>query len=152
MKIYGRCKMAPDLLLTIDTDNLYWNGVHPMMITAVEHRALSEILMTLGVHEPHLEPIIERLTVDRREWSEDVADAEKCVGQFVYFSPSEKLPINMSVTHQGVWASHAEAAGGTDFVLFVKSGVVQFLEIGFFGISVPKAVLNGPLADFDVKR
>jgi hypothetical protein len=123
-----------------------------MMITAVEHRALSEILMTLGIHEPHLEPILARLTVDRREWSEDVADAEKCVGQFVYFAPGEQLPIDLSVTHQGVWASHAEAAGGADFLLFIKSGVAQFLEIGFFGISVPKAVLNGPLAHFDFKR
>lgn len=121
------------------------------MITAVEHRALSEILLALGIHESHLEPILERLSVDRREWSEDVADADKCIGQFVYFSPCEKLPIDLSVAHQGVWAYHAEAAGGADFLLFVKSGVPQFLEIGFFGISVPKTIMNGSSAGFDFK-
>lgn len=122
-----------------------------MMITAVEHRALSEILLSLGVRESHLEPFLERLTVHRREWSENVADAQKCIGQFVYFLPSEKLPVDSSVTHKGVWASHAEEAGGADFLLFFKSGVPQFLEVGFFGISVPKTIMNGSVADFDFR-
>ncbi|WP_369928798.1 hypothetical protein [Xanthomonas sp. NCPPB 2632] len=122
-----------------------------MIITEVEHRALSKILSALGIRDSHLGPIFKSLKVDRREWSEDVADAGKCVGQFIYFSPSEKLPLDFSVTHQGVWASHPEAAGGVDFLLFIKSGVPLFLEIGFFGTPVPKVVLAGSSTNFDFK-
>lgn len=133
------------------TDNLILERRSFHMITEVEYTALSKILPAIGVHESRLGPVLKRLNVDRREWSEDVADAEKCVGQFVYFSPIDELPIDSSVTHQGAWASHPEAACGVDFLLFFKSGVPQLLEVGFFGISVPKAVLNGPSANFDFK-
>jgi hypothetical protein len=109
----------------------YWSSVHSMTATQIERAALSKILATLGVPDDEVGAILGRLRVDRREWSGDVADTQKCVGQFVYFSPTVELPLTAAVTHQGAWASHSAMPGGVDFVLFIKSGVPQFLEIGF---------------------
>jgi hypothetical protein len=119
-----------------------------MKMTDIERKALSEILVSLGIQASNVDRIVARLDVDRREWSEDVADREKCVGQFVYFSKAEKLPISAPPTHQGVRASHGAAPGGLDFLLFLASGVPQCLEIGSFGIPVPKALLDEPAIKF----
>ena len=123
-----------------------------MKTTEVERKALSEILAVLGLKKSHLGLILERLDVDRREWSEDMADTEKCVGQFVYFSSTEELPVDLAVTHQGAWASHPESPGGVDFALFIKSSVPQFLEIGFFGFPMPKALMNGSAEKFEFRN
>ncbi|UPG90587.1 hypothetical protein L2Y96_02105 [Luteibacter aegosomaticola] len=119
-----------------------------MKMTDIERKALSEILVVLGVPAPDVGPIVTGLDVDRREWSEDVSDKDMCVGRFVYFSPAEGLPVSSPPTHQGMGASHKDAPGGLDFLLFLASGVPQCLEIGSFGIPVPKALLDEPVINF----
>jgi hypothetical protein len=119
-----------------------------MVRTQVEDAALSRILLALGLPHEHIDEALEKMRVDRREWSDDVTDAALCAGQFIYFSPMPSFPISESHTHMGVWASHEGMPGGADFILFLTSGVPTVLEIGFFGFSVPKTILDGPPSDF----
>jgi hypothetical protein len=119
-----------------------------MMKTQIEDAALTRILLRLGVPFEQLNNVLAQIHVDRREWSEDVANATQCVGQFVYFAPSEAIPVATPPSHLGLWASHESMPGGADFVLFLASGVPKVLEIGFFGYPMPKAILGANVSNF----
>jgi hypothetical protein len=112
------------------------------MLTSLEKRALTEIFSRMGLATSIGQDVIRGLKIERREFSEDVADSARCIGEFIYFAPGESLPILSPPTHQGASATRADLPGGADFLLFLKDGAPTFLEIGFFGFPLPKTVLR----------
>jgi hypothetical protein len=117
-------------------------------MTPLEQKGMREILTRLGLLVDQVDRALNELRVQRREWSQDVSDPDRCVGRFIYFVEGDPLPLVDRPTHLGVTASHPDMPGGADFLLFLRAAVPTVLEVGFFGFPMSKAVFEGDISCF----